>query len=52
MLSMKFQFSMITYAELSKATNDFLLSDKIGQGSCNVMSKGLLGENGTSVVQR
>ncbi|KAK9225084.1 hypothetical protein WN943_010125 [Citrus x changshan-huyou] len=39
------QFPMISYAELSKATNDFSSSNMIGQGSFGFVYKGILGEN-------
>ncbi|KAL5817161.1 hypothetical protein ACOSQ3_025539 [Xanthoceras sorbifolium] len=50
MSSMKVKFPMVSYAELSKATNEFSSSNKIGQGSSGFVYKGLLGDSGTLVA--
>ncbi|GAY41428.1 putative receptor-like protein kinase [Citrus sinensis] len=43
-------FPMVSYSELSEATNEFSSSNMIGQGSFGSVYKGILGENGTFVA--
>ncbi|KAK9187371.1 hypothetical protein WN944_018765 [Citrus x changshan-huyou] len=50
MLSMKQQFPMISYAELSKATNNFSPANKIGQGGVSIVYKGILDESRSIVA--
>ncbi|KAL5814759.1 hypothetical protein ACOSQ4_025400 [Xanthoceras sorbifolium] len=50
MLHMEEPFPMISYAELSKATNEFSSSNMIGEGSYGLVYKGLLAENGLLVA--
>ncbi|KAH9717790.1 putative receptor-like protein kinase [Citrus sinensis] len=45
LLSMEQQFPMVSYAELNKATNEFSLSNLIGQGSFGFVYRGNLGED-------
>ncbi|KAH9717727.1 hypothetical protein KPL71_021936 [Citrus sinensis] len=47
---MEQQFPMVSYADLSKATNNFSASNMIGQGSFGFVYKGKLGETGTTVA--
>ena len=49
-LPMEQQFPMVSYADLSKATNNFSASNMIGQGSFGFVYKGKLGETGTTVA--
>ncbi|KAL5748063.1 hypothetical protein ACOSP7_025099 [Xanthoceras sorbifolium] len=50
MLHMEEPFPMISYAQLSKATNEFSSSNMIGEGSYGLVYKGLLAENGLLVA--
>ena len=50
MLPMEQQFPMVSYADLSKATNDFSSSNIIGQGSFGFVYRGNLGENEMAVA--
>ncbi|KAH9669145.1 protein kinase domain-containing protein [Citrus sinensis] len=43
-------FPMVSYADLSKATNDFSSSNMIGQGSFGFVYRGNLGENEMAVA--
>ncbi|KAL5748057.1 hypothetical protein ACOSQ2_025354 [Xanthoceras sorbifolium] len=45
MLHMDKQFPMVSYAELSKATNEFSSSNMIGQGRYGSVYKGIVGED-------
>ncbi|KAK9230370.1 hypothetical protein WN944_023337 [Citrus x changshan-huyou] len=49
-LLMEQQFPIVSYAELSKATNEFSSSNIIGKGSFGFVYKGNLGEDGMSVA--
>ncbi|KAL9459411.1 hypothetical protein AB3S75_002752 [Citrus x aurantiifolia] len=49
-LRMEQPFPMVSYAELSKATNEFSSSNLIGQGSFGSVYKGNLGENAMPVA--
>ncbi|KAH7515173.1 hypothetical protein JRO89_XSUnG0165800 [Xanthoceras sorbifolium] len=51
-IPMEEPFPMISYAELSKATNEFSLSNMIGEGSYGLVYKGLLAENGLLVAMK
>ena len=44
-VNMKEPFPMVSYAELSRATDKFSSSNMIGQGSHGLVYKGVLGEN-------
>ncbi|KAK2641350.1 hypothetical protein Ddye_023113 [Dipteronia dyeriana] len=50
MLQLGEQFPMISYVELSKATNEFSSSNMIGQGRYGSVYKGVLAENGMLVA--
>ncbi|KAL5732972.1 hypothetical protein ACOSQ2_032664 [Xanthoceras sorbifolium] len=47
MLQMEELFPMVSYGELSRATNNFSSSNMIGQGSYSLVYKAALGENRT-----
>ncbi|KAH9696643.1 putative receptor-like protein kinase [Citrus sinensis] len=47
---MEQQFPMVSYKELSKATNEFSSSNTIGRGSFGFVYKGVLHENGMLVA--
>ncbi|KAK2641342.1 hypothetical protein Ddye_023105 [Dipteronia dyeriana] len=50
MSNLEGQFPMISYAELSKATNEFSSSNTIGQGSFGLVYKGMLDEDSMLVA--
>ncbi|KAL9422390.1 hypothetical protein AB3S75_034626 [Citrus x aurantiifolia] len=50
MLPIDQQFLVDSYAELSKATDNFSSANKIGEGGSGIVYKGFLGENGTEVA--
>lgn len=50
MLPIEQQFPTDSYAELSKATDNFSPANKIGEGGFGIVYKGILGENRTEVA--
>ncbi|ESR49879.1 hypothetical protein CICLE_v10030615mg [Citrus x clementina] len=50
MLLMERQLLMDSYAELSKATDNFSPANKIGEGGFGIVYKGILGKNRTEVA--
>lgn len=50
LIQMEEQFPMVSFAKLSKVTNEFSPANMIGQGNYGLVYKGTLGENKTLVV--